>query len=431
MNRLIPFLALGCAGVAAAKPSAPNIVVILSDDLGYADTGLHGGEIRTPNLDRLAREGVELQRFYVCPVCSPTRVGLLTGMMPRRFGVTAALRPRDAGLPADIPTLPQTLKAAGYATALVGKWHAGSARPPNKAGFDRFYGFMGGQIDYLKHTGPGGREDWWRDTTPLSETGYSTRLFADEAVRILENRDKASPVFLQVAFNAPHLPVSAPPGYAERYPNLSATKAVYAGAVTAMDEEIGRILETLQKQGMADDTLVLFFSDNGAGGRAGGSNAPLRGGKDTLYEGGIRTLCTVRWTGKLKAGSTSAQPVAVHDLFPTILAAAGVTPPAGFKPDGLSQWESLRTGKTATREPIVIATADAAIVDGDWKLIKPADGPGALYRLDTPKGENEEVTAAHAAVAARLEKRLDEVLKKLPAVAAGERRPGGGKPRRN
>jgi len=350
---------------------------LIADDLGWGDLSLHHGLLRTPQLDRLASDGVELQRFYVYPVCSPTRAAFLTGQMPRRFGIVHPLGSREPGLPAGLPMLPRTLQSAGYQTFLVGKWHVGTQSPPRQSGFDHFYGFIGPEVDYFKHTGRNGALDWQRNGQPVEEPGYSTFLFADEAIRLLEQRDVTRPFFLEVAFNAPHFPLSAPEEYLAKYRNLPPRAATYAAVVDALDVAIGRILTALDKQRLRDNTLVVFFSDNGAGGQ-GGSNGLFRGGKDTVFEGGIHTPCLMRWPGRITAGTVSQQPVAVQDLFPTLTAAVGVPVTNALKLDGKNLWEPLRSGRVQERGPFVIAGTDFAILDGDWKLIETADGKRSL-----------------------------------------------------
>lgn len=408
---------------AGLVPSAPNILVMIADDLGWGDVGFHKGTIPTPNLDRLAKEGVELQRFYVHPVCSPTRVAFLTGQMPRRFGITYPLGPREPGLPAGLPLLPRTLQSAGYQTFLVGKWHVGTQSPPRQSGFDHFYGLMGPEVDYFKHTGRRGL-DWQRNGQPVEEAGYSTILFADEAIRLLEKRDTNRPFFLEVAFNAPHFPLNAPDEYLAKYRNLPPRSATYAAVVDALDTAIGRILAVLDKQGLRDNTLVVFFSDNGAGGQ-GGSNGPLRGGKDTVFEGGLHTPCLMRWPGQIKAGTVTQQPVAVQDLFPTLAAAAGVPVTNATKLDGRNLWEPLRSGQMQDRGPFVIAGTDFALFDGDWKLIETSDGKRSLYQLAKDPGETTDLFAKKTDIAQRLGARLTEVKKDLPAVRIRPR-PGSG-----
>ena len=194
---------LVCAPEAAAQAAKPNIVVLIADDMGWNDVGTRNPKMVTPNLVKLAKDGVELQRFYGYPVCSPARAGLLTGVLPRRLGLVNIIMPGQAGLTKATPTLPSKLKAAGYATSLIGKWHLGNQNPATTVGFDHFYGFMGGEVDYLKHTDMRGKPDWQRDGKQIEESGYTTYLFADEASKQIRNRDKAKPFYLQVAFNAP------------------------------------------------------------------------------------------------------------------------------------------------------------------------------------------------------------------------------------
>jgi arylsulfatase A-like enzyme len=428
MLLVVLVIGLSASGLSAEQtgsaPSAPNILVMIADDLGWGDLGMHHGIARTPNVDRLAKEGVELQRFYVYPVCSPTRAAFLTGQMPRRFGIVTPLMPRDPGLPAGLPTLPRTLQSAGYQTFLVGKWHLGSQSPPQQSGFDDFYGFMNAEVDYFKHTGRAGL-DWQRDGQPVEEEGYSTFLFADGTIRLLEKRERQRPFFLEVAFNAPHFPLSAPDEYLAQYTNLPPSSATYAAVVTAMDDAIGRILEAVDQQGLRDNTLVLFFSDNGASGREGGTNGPFRAGKFTVFEGGIHTPCVIRWPGQLAAGTITQQPVSVQDLFPTLAAAAGVPVTSAPKLDGKNLWEPLHSGRVQNRGTFVIATTDFALFDGDWKLIETSDGKRSLYQLAKDPGETTDLLAGQADLARRLGAKLDEVKKDLPEVSA-RTRPGPG-----
>ena len=421
-------VAIGCTTTIAGqdRKPAPNLLVLIADDLGWGDLSLHHGRPRTPQLDRLAGDGVELQRFYVYPVCSPTRSAFLTGQMPRRYGIVHPLGPREPGLPAGLPLLPRTLQSAGYQTFLVGKWHVGTQSPPQRSGFEHFYGFMGAEVDYFQHTSRNGIVDWQRDGQTVEEPGYSTILFADEAIRLLEKRDTNRPFFLEVAFNAPHFPLSAPEEYLARYKNLPARAATYAAVVDAMDVAIGRILAALDKQGLRENTLVVFFSDNGAGGQ-GGSNGSFRGGKDTVFEGGIHTPCLMRWPGHIKAGTVSQQPVAVQDLFPTLTTAVGVPVTNAPKLDGLNLWEPLRSGQVQDRGPFVIAGTDCAIFDGDWKLIETSDGKRSLYQLAKDPSETTDLLARETDIAQRLGAKLAEVKKDLPAVRSRPR-PGPGGP---
>ena len=437
MRRLLFACVLFTSVTAAAEPSdgkasrtAPNILVLIADDLGWGDISLHHGVPRTPHVDRLAGEGLELRRFYAYPVCSPTRAAFYTGQMPRRFGIAYPLAPREPGLPAGLPTLPRALQSAGYQTFLVGKWHVGSQCPPRQSGFDHFYGFMNAEVDYFQHTGRGGVLDWQRNGQLVEESGYSTFLFADEAIRLLEKRDVTRPFFLEVAFNSPHFPLLAPEEYLAKYRDLSQPQATYAAVVDALDAAIGRILAALDKQGLRDNTLVVFFSDNGASGREGGSNGAFRAGKGTVFEGGIHTPCLMRWPGQIQAGTTTRQLLAAQDLFPTLAAAAGVPVKEASQLDGKNLWEPLRSGRVQDRGCLVIAGTDCAIFDGDWKLIETSDGQRSLYQIAQDPGETTDLYASSAKIAQRLEAELARVKKDLPAVRVRPR-PGpgnGGRP---
>ena len=349
---LMAVSALSCK---AQTPVHPNVLVIIADDLGWNDVGFHSKKATTLNLDRLAKEGVELQRFYTYAVCRPTRAGLPTGPMPRRFGITHVVGPQQPGLPRDVATLPEIFRAAGYRTSLIGKWHLGKERVPLNSGFDHFYGFMRAEIDYFKHTAIRNEQtDWQRNGKTVVEEGYSTDLLAEEAVRLLQQQAKGRPFYMQVAFNAPHIPLAAPESFVEKHKNGG---GLYAAVIDAMDSAIGRILAELDRQKLRDDTLVVFFSDNGADLRQSRST-PLTRGKDTIYEGGIHTTCVIRWPGRLAAGSTSRQPVCVQDLFPTLASAVGVKLPTAAKLDGSDQWSALVSGKVAPRPPFLIAMSD-------------------------------------------------------------------------
>jgi len=287
---LLPLATLACTEAPAPPPPTPHIVVLVADDLGWADVGYHGSEIRTPAIDRLVEGGVELDRFYVLQVCSPTRAALLTGRFPMRYGLSSGVvRPwSDDGLDLDERILPQALREAGYATRIVGKWHLGSLdvpQLPTERGFEHHYGQYLGMIDHFTHERDGGL-DWHRDRRPVREPGYSTHLLRDEAVRIVEAHDPDTPLFLYVPFTAPHFPLQAPEEEIAAYADLEdPDRRVYAAMVTALDQAIGSVLEALERRGMRERTLVLFFSDNGALLSKGGRNEPLRGEKGGLYEG--------------------------------------------------------------------------------------------------------------------------------------------------
>ena len=390
--RILAFLAiLAATGVSNSsgqeKLKHPNLVIFVADDLGWNDVGYHDSVIKTPNIDSLTRQGVELNRFYVYPFCSPTRTALLTGRSPLSLGI---IRPigGDAVLPLDEHLLPQTLKSSGYQTLMSGKWHLGSRDEtalPHKRGFDSFYGHAGGFIDYYTHQRggglrrrPGGSQqgdtpppDWQRDGKTLVEEGYSTQLIGKEAVRLLRQRDKKKPTFLYVTFNAPHTPLQAPQKFIDRYKNVeNEDRRVFAAMVDAMDEEIGKILKVIDEEKMRENTIVLFMSDNGGSSRGGASNAPLNSGKGSVYEGGIRVPAVIRWPGVLPAGKKLDQLTTAPDLFPTLATALGVKP-LNKKPFyGQDLWKSFRTGKIVPHKDVLIASQAIALFHGEWKLIQ-------------------------------------------------------------
>ena len=403
----------------AQKANGPtNVLVLMADDLGWNGVSYHNPKMTTPALAKLAKEGVQLERFYGYPVCSPARSALLSGMMPRRFGVTDVVGPGQQGIPKGTPTLASTLQKAGYATSLIGKWHLGTNPGPLGYGFDHFYGFTGAEVDYFKHTNQRGQTDWWRDNKQVEEEGYTTTLFADEAIKQLKKRDPKKPFYLQVAFNAPHATLAAPKELTDKHK----TDGLYNAVVDGLDQGIGRILAALDEQGLRENTLVIFFSDNGASRRMS-SNTPLKNGKDTVFEGGIRTPAIVRWPGKTAVGAVSQQPVAVHDLFPTIFAALTLPLSGELKLDGSNQWSALSTGKTLPRPAFLIASQDIAFIDGDWKIIETSDGQRSLFNLAKDISEEKDLASEQGEVLKSLGTKLDELKKGLPV--ASERRGAG------
>src|SRR5574340_869323 len=368
------FMAGAAAPVVAAAPRRPNIVVFLADDLGSADPGYAGSEIATPNIDRLARDGVRFRQFYSYPLCSPTRSALMTGRSPMRFGLAySVVRPWSPyGLPVDEHIMPQTFRAAGYQTAAFGKWHLGHAHRshhPNMRGFDHFYGHMNGAIDYFTHLRDGGI-DWQRNGRSVREEGYSTDLIAAEAVRFIRARDRSRPLFLYVPFNAPHAPLMAPEQIIAKYNRVEQkNRRVYAAMVDAMDAAVGRVLEALRGEG---DTLAVFLSDNG--GVGAGRNNPLRAGKATTFEGGRRVPAVLHWQGVVQP-RVSEQVGTVMDIFPTLAAAAGVKPAGEKTLDGKSLLCAARAVSAFAREDVFIASGPGnriyhALRLGDWKLVQ-------------------------------------------------------------
>lgn len=361
---------------AADTPPKPNIIFILADDLGSADVGWHGGEIKTPNLDKLANGGVKLEQFYVQPVCSPTRAAFMTGRYPMRHGLqVGVVRPwAQYGLPLDERTLPQALKEAGYETAITGKWHLGHFKPeylPTRRGFDHQYGHYNGALDYFTHIRDEGF-DWHKDDKVNRDEGYATHLLANEAARLIRERDKKKALFLYVPFNAVHAPHQVPDKYKQPYAQLAEPRRTYAGMLAAMDEAIGQIIAALDETGMRKNTLILFSSDNG-GPQPGKvtSNGNLRAGKATLYEGGVRVAACANWEGVIRAGSVVNEPLHIVDLYPTLLNLAGAKLEQNHALDGLDVWATIAEGKPSPHKEILINTTpnNGAIRMGNWKLV--------------------------------------------------------------
>jgi len=367
----------GHAAQATSTPR-PNILLLVADDLGWDDVGYHSSEIRTPNLDRLCREGVELDRFYVAPVCSPTRAGLLTGRYPLRYGLMHwPIAPYDThGLPGKETTLPEMLATVGYKRrGLVGKWHLGHATRefyPLSQGFTHFTGHLNGYIDYFSLTREGQR-DWHRQWQSSGEQGYLTDLEADAAVDFLTGCSTANPFFLFVAFSAAHTPLQAPPDAIAGYRDLPEPRKTYAAMVTRMDEAIGRIVGTLESKGFAENTLLIFISDNGGSVPGGAKNQPLRGGKAQTFEGGIRVPALMRWPAGLKGGRRVQTPVAYIDLLPTLarLTAAKIDWPI----DGQEAWDII-TGRVSQRPGPLFSFVGTernerlAVMQDGWKLVR-------------------------------------------------------------
>ena len=377
--------------------SKPNIVYFLIDDLGFADCGFNGGtDIRTPNIDKLAKEGAILKSFYVQPVCSPTRAALMTGRYATHTGVYNVVRPGAPwGLPLAERILPQALKEAGYSTSICGKWHLGefnSAYQPTKRGFDRQYGHMFGAIDYFTHMRDG-KQDWYRDDVAIQEEGYSTHLVAKEACRLIKNKPVDKPMFLYVPFNGIHGPHQVPENYKEPYQNLPKLRQTIAGMLSAVDEAIGQITAALVDAGLRENTLVIFSSDNGgpAPGKAT-MNTPLRAGKGTVYEGGIRVCAFVNWPGRIKAGITVNEPMHVVDWYPTLVKLAGAPVEQKLQPDGLDIWPVLTQGAKSPHDAILLVgnkPGVSAIRMGDWKLLLNASDRDAEDQVGDQKGTGE------------------------------------------
>lgn len=395
MTRMLTLAAV-LAGTCAVADGRPNIVLILADDLGWNDVSYHGGDIPTPSIDRIASEGVELDRFYACPVCSPTRAGLMTGRYPIRFGMQRAVcRPfLTVGVPPAEETLPEMLARAGYRQrGIAGKWHIGHAfrrfHPLNQ-GFTSFVGHYNGNIDYYTHFREG-QLDWHRGFESNADEGYSTDLIADEAVRFIDQHAAGGPFFLYVPFNAPHTPLQVPDQWLSPFSGVEdERRRIYMAMVAAMDAAIGRILEALERTGVEDDTLVWFASDNG--GQALADNTPLRAGKGTVYEGGTRVAAALRWPSRISGGGRRVTGLMSYlDVLPTLRRVVGLGGAGGpGEPlDGEDVFDVI-AGTEPERQRRFFSYYERygdeqlALISGDWKIVRrgapilganPADAP--------------------------------------------------------
>ena len=411
-----------CAGMiitAAPQPKRPNIVIVLADDLGWADVGYHGGVIKTPHIDRLAREGVRLENFHVAPLCSPTRAGLMTGRWPIRYGMgRSVITPwRQYGLPTGERTIADLMARGGYERrGAIGKWHLGHYKKeylPLNRGFTYFYGHYNGAFDYFTHKREG-ELDWHRNFETCRDEGYSTDLIGREAARFVKESPAGKPFFLYVPFNAPHSPMQAKEEDIARYATIkNERRRIYAAMVDSMDQAIGAILAALDAKGVTENTFVLFMSDNG-GVTRNGSNGPWRAGKGAVYEGGVRVPAVVRWPAGIRGGRTVDAMMGFIDVYPTVKRIAGITDPDPNPLDGRDMLETIRGNAKAPKRHwfsyIAQGTPDRlAICENTWKLVVQGTKPTVeLYRFDRDPGEQQDVAAAYPAVVAELRKRVEE-----------------------
>jgi len=437
---------LVCSQAVSTVP--PNIIVIVADDLGWNDVGFHGGDINTPSLDKLANEGVRLNRFYTTPICSPTRAALMTGRDPMRLGIAySVILPWDNnGVHPEEHFMPESFRATGYQTAMVGKWHLGHAQMsyhPNQRGFEHFYGHLHTEVGYFSPFANMGGSDFQRNGETIYDEGYETFLLADEVTRFIRQRDKSKPFFIYMPFLAPHTPLAAPQQLKEKYANINtdlaparsrhtdatrrsakaqgrpSARPVYAAVVDAMDQAIGQVLTTLDEEQLSENTLVMFFSDNGGAAYSvgGADNAPLRGGKGETFEGGIRVVSLLRWPAAIKAGSVSEQVMHVFDVFPTLAAAAGVVMQNSKKLDGENLWPSIQSGQPTPRSKPLFFTSEIPIfgnfnfaaIDGNWKLVQEVkqtlvetNTTNWLFNLSEDPNEYDDLSAAQPQRAAAL-----------------------------
>lgn len=410
----------------------PNIVIIVADDQGYADLGVQGcKDIPTPHIDSLAANGVRFTNGYVsCPVCSPTRAGLQTGRYQQRFGHELNPGPPqsaepDFGLPLTEITLADRLKAAGYITGIVGKWHLGYNPPfhPLKRGYDEFFGFLAGSHDYFAE---GDRGPIMRGTEPLAEKEYLTDAFGREAAAFIE-RHKQKPFMLMLTFNAIHTPMQYPQKYLDRFKSIDdPLRQKTAAMLNAMDDNVGRVLKTLRECGIEKDTLIFYISDNGGPTPTNGSrNTPLRGTKGQVWEGGIRVPFLVQWKGRIPSGKVYEKPVISLDIHPTCLAASGgkFDIPKDKALDGVNLLPYVNGENKGNPHEVLFWRygSHAAIRKGDYKLVRTAQGEG-LYDLAADIAEENDLKDRKPEVVRALRDTYDKWSSQMIAPAWG--RPG-------
>jgi len=418
--------------------SSPNILIILADDLGWNDVSYHGSEIDTPNIDKLISSGIELDRFYVQPTCSPTRAELMTGKSAMRLGITRPIsKNQKLGLGLDEKILPQYLKELNYSTYLLGKWHLGSYIPdyfPTRRGFDYFYGYLTGGIGYWDHT-HGGGHDWQRNEVGLREDGYVTQLIKNDTLKIINDHDFTNPIFLNVNFGAPHIPNEAPEDSVLKFSYIEdETRRLHAAMIYEMDNAIGEIIATLKKENVLKNTIVMFASDNGGltpdvklnpsflsipkkigicdtknkfgikifqwiceNYSGGSSNKPLPEGKMSVSEGGIRVPAVIWWPGKLEH-SKNENLITMMDVLPTILDLINYK--IEIEVDGKSRVSSLIDNDNSESSKYVVTNIindKYAVVEMPYKLITSADGDQLYNILEDPSerlniaSENQEI----------------------------------------
>ncbi|MGB6691701.1 MAG: sulfatase-like hydrolase/transferase [Terracidiphilus sp.] len=396
MAALATGAASGVEGVFASPESTPpNIVFILADDLGYADLACYGRpDLHTPNIDGLAARGVRfLQAYANSAVCSATRTALITGRYQYRLpvGLEEPLAGRDVGLPPDQPTLPSLLKKAGYGTTLVGKWHMGVLPKygPLQSGYDHFYGFRGGAVDYYTHS-----NDLWDGDVPVHQQGYLTDLLGTRAVEVVNGYAKSrQPFLLSLHFNAPHWPWEAPDDEAESQRLIGRGLADYDGGsqktyermIEEMDLQVGRVLDALREHGLSENTIVVFTSDNG--GERFADTWPFTGRKTDLLEGGLRIPAIFSWPARIPPGRTIDQVAITMDWLPTLLAAAGTSPDPAFPPDGINLLPMLIPNAPPVERKLFWrykANAQRAARDGDMKFLKILDNTFLFNVVDDP-----------------------------------------------
>jgi len=418
--------------------SKPNFVLFVADDAGWHDVGYHGSEIKTPNIDKLANSGVELNQFYVYPTCSPSRAALLTGKYASRFGIGEPIAMKsEQVLPTNVKTLPEALKQVGYQTALTGKWHLGLSLEsgPGHYGFDYTYGYLHGQIDQYTHRYKNGDRTWYRGNEFIDEKGHATDLITNEVINyITKVREKSSPFFIYVAYSVPHYPLQEEDKWIEPYKNINDadSRKLFDASMAHMDFSIGRIIQTLEDEKLLENTIAIFISDNGGqeswypekeskiklyDGKFGpypklGDNSPLKGYKAELYEGGIRVPAIIFWKNHLKHNKVE-QLIKVTDLFPTLTSLVDSSLTQSLDLDGENMWDfiSIEEQINEEREIYYRIPDQFTLRRGDWKLIHfgntLGEGREELFNLKNDPNETKNVVKDYPKVRNELFKALE------------------------
>ena len=440
-------LLCGCTLLPAflhAQTERPNIVIVLADDLGWGDVGFHGSEIKTPCLDALVGEGVELERFYTSPISTPTRAGLMTGRYPNRFGVRSAVIPpwREDGLDENEETMADMLARNGYKNrAIIGKWHLGHTKKvhyPMNRGFSHFYGHLNGAIDYFDLTREG-ELDWHNDWETCHDKGYSTELITKEAIHCIDAYEKEGPFMLYVAYNAPHTPLQAQEKdiklYTDNFDSLTPKeqkKVTYSAMVSCMDRGIGAIVDALKKKGIMDNTFFIFFSDNGTAGVPGSSSGPLRGHKFDEWDGGVHAPAVLYWKKAEKQyKNLSSQVTGFVDLVPTLKDLVGDHSRPKREYDGISILPVLNGKKACIDRDFYLG--HGAVVNKDYKLIRKGMKPGLDLKQDflvdykTDPYEKKNASAGNEKIVKALYEvalKYDTITSCIPEVPYGKGRDG-------
>jgi len=430
MALLIALSTLVLSPLHADAQDKPHILYITVDDLGWKDVGYHGSTIQTPNIDRLAQQGFRLERFYVQPFSGQTRAAAMTGRYPMRFGFqTLSVQPFNSfGLPNDERILPRALKDAGYRTALIGKWHLGHAKKefwPSQRGYDYHYGSLMGEIDYFKKTARDGSLDWRRNDKLVKEEGYVTTLLGKEAASFINKHDPKIPLFMHLSFAAPQAPYQAPKEYLARYHAITdESLRAYAAMITAVDDQIGKVMDALETRAMAPNTLVVFHSNCGGGVKLKfptgdgdprfdvANNGHFKQGRGTFYEGAIRIGAIVSWPNHVEAGS-SVEMVHAIDLYPTLLKIVGVSLDQKKPIDGLDVWSVITQSAPSPHKELLVNIEDfrGSLVSGQWKLIVHGTFPSRseLYHLHGDPSEENDQAETNPEKVKELAKRLTEL----------------------